>query len=1061
MLNKKTILIVDDSKTDRALHRHYIENDPEHQYQVLEAESTEEGLLIWHSCKPDILLVDLHLGNGNGTQILKVLHEDIYNDQKQKLLQNNIFKNVFRNNDDYVGVIPKLPVIMMTGSDRVRDAVDAMQAGAFDYLLKHEITQSSLLQSIRNLLAYLSLNEQLEQSQKRELIVSRIALKVRQNLILADICQAIATEVRQFLQADRTVIYKFNADCTRKIIAEAVIEPWTSCMNFMSDSACHIPEQAELERYIEGEILASSDIYNSNFSDCHVQMLTGFQVRANLVAPIILSDYTNKDDYTDETDYTDKADKDSCNLWGLLIVHQCDAPRNWRDCEIQFLHQVSTQLAIAIQQAQIYQDLQIVNHSLAQQVQERTEELMYKEKKLRSMVDNLPDAINIISDDGIYLESKQNEVRHHLFAGIGNIIGKSVFAVLPPEVADRKIIAIKAAIATGQTQCYEQTFNMDGDVHYEEVRIVKIDDYSVLCLARDVKERREAEMAIHNSEERFQKIMATVPGAIQIFIQRADGSSAFEYASPGFENINEITVEAALQNPNLIFQQIHPDDVDPFWQKVTESGKSLNALSHECRIITASGKTKWLQFNSQPERHINGDITWYGVVFDITTQKETEVDLAKAKELAESANRAKSDFLANMSHEIRTPMNGVLGMAQLLATTPLREDQRNFVKVILDSGDILLMIINDILDFSKIESGKLQLEQKEFNAIDAINSVCSLLSKQAFDKGINLQCHINNSGANHFIGDQGRLKQILINLIGNAIKFTQIGNVTIAYRNFPLGQQEKGSPSQPSQEMYQFEFMIADTGIGIASDRIDTLFKPFTQADASISRQYGGTGLGLAICKRIVELMGGYIWLESNGNIGGSPPANWQPNYSNMDQQGSTFYFTVQLPLAKPASTTSIAPSVIDDPEINGRDFPIKILLIEDNMFNQKIVQIMLQRLEYEIDVANNGEECLALLFAQGDAEPIINYDLVFMDVQMPVMDGITATKLIRQRSGSEVNPWIIALTADAMPDDYQTCLNAGMNDYISKPIDMKALKRSLSQFLSRRRQNENSKPSL
>ena len=225
MLTKKTILIVDDSRTDRALYRHYIEHDSENKYQFLEAESIEDGLLMWRSRQPDVLLIDLRLVDGSGMQILKTMQQEIYDEQQEKILQNNIFKNVIRKNDDYVGVIPKLPVIVITGSDHVRDAVDAMQAGAFDYLIKSEVTQSSLLQSIRNLYAYLVLNEQLEQSQKRELIVSRIALKVRQNLILNDICQAIAIEVRQFLQANRTVIYKFNADQTRKIIAESVIEP--------------------------------------------------------------------------------------------------------------------------------------------------------------------------------------------------------------------------------------------------------------------------------------------------------------------------------------------------------------------------------------------------------------------------------------------------------------------------------------------------------------------------------------------------------------------------------------------------------------------------------------------------------------------------------------------------------------------------------------------------------------------------------------------------------------------------------------------------------------------
>ena len=387
---------------------------------------------------------------------------------------------------------------------------------------------------------------------------------------------------------------------------------------------------------------------------------------------------------------------------------------------------------------------------------------------------------------------------------------------------------------------------------------------------------------------------------------------------------------------------------------------------------------------------------------ELAEHQQTEIALAHAKNLAEAASKAKSEFLANMSHEIRTPMNGVLGMAKLLSVTPLREDQKNFVQIILDSGDALLTVINDILDFSKIESGNLQLEQKEFNFEDTLNAVCNLLNKQASDKNINLQCHVNSINPTTVVGDSSRLRQILINLIGNAIKFTNQGYISISYNRKFI-----------AANTYEFRFSIADTGIGINCDSIHKLFKPFTQADASINRQFGGTGLGLAISKRLVELMGGTIWVESRGKVGGYPPSDWV--IRSNDNTGSTFYFTIILPVIAipPTITTNKSGSFLpDNNKISFEQFPIKILIVEDTILNQKIIVLMLQKLGCQADVVNDGSKCVAI-FSNQDSQT--TYDIIFMDVQMPVMDGLTATRAIRQ-SSLLTQPWIIALTADAMP---------------------------------------------
>ena len=402
-----------------------------------------------------------------------------------------------------------------------------------------------------------------------------------------------------------------------------------------------------------------------------------------------------------------------------------------------------------------------------------------------------------------------------------------------------------------------------------------------------------------------------------------------------------------------------------------------------------------------------------------------EIALAHAKEMAEASNAAKSAFLANMSHEIRTPMNGVIGMADLLATTKLTEDQRDYVQVIRDSGNALLTIINDILDFSKIESGMLKIERQPLFLEDIIKSVCELLSKQAKDKSLNIQYSINPEIAKELSGDASRIRQVLINLLGNAIKFTLQGHVEIS-----VASRVSSSNCDKSCELI---FTVADTGIGIEYEQLNLLFQPFTQADSSISRKYGGTGLGLAISKSLVELMGGTIWVETNGRIGGNPPDDWTFNSESIHMRGSKFYFTIMMETVSTRSSQTDINQVVQptlsplaQPNLPSANF--QVLIAEDNLVNQRILALFLESLGYSPKLANNGLEVLEAL----DQE---NYDVIFMDIQMPKVDGITATKKIRQDFKQQ--PWIVALTANALPEDRQLCLDAGMNDFITKPIQI------------------------
>ncbi|MEQ9553273.1 MAG: PAS domain S-box protein [Coleofasciculus sp. G3-WIS-01] len=598
---------------------------------------------------------------------------------------------------------------------------------------------------------------------------------------------------------------------------------------------------------------------------------------------------------------------------------------------------------------------------------------------------------------------------------------------------------------------------------------IRLPDGSTVGIGQDITERKQAELALQEREYRLRTLADNLPnGLIYQLVREPNGKFHFSYITAGIERLVGIKPEEIIQNASVLFNLIVDEDRQLNYQLNEESWRNLSLYEMQMRKRTASGDIRWSYVRSAPRRLADGRTVWDGIEIDITDLKKTEIELAKAKDAAEAANRAKSAFLASMSHELRTPLNGILGYAQILKPNPnLTQKQKDGIEIIYQCGQHLLTLINDILDLSKVEAGKLELYPEEFHFPSFIVGLCEIFRLKATQKDITFIYDAPTPIPQVIYGDEKRLRQVLMNLLSNAVKFTDKGSVTFTViveiittqdygieSKFTQGglshirasqetievtptptdstmagfeqrlsstdPQDRLNPPRHTQKLQKIRFQIEDTGIGMSSEDLEKIFLPFEQIKDS-SRRHEGTGLGLAITHKLVALMGSKIEVESSVGV------------------GSKFGFEVDLP-AVPASGEFILEKPMDM-IVGYSGAKRKILIVDDRWENCAVLKSILEPLRFEVQDATNGREGLEKAL---EWQP----DLILVDIVMPVMDGHQMTQQLRQLS-EFINTPIIAISANAFANNRVESLAAGCTDFLTKPIATTDLLQKIQVYLN------------
>lgn len=672
-----------------------------------------------------------------------------------------------------------------------------------------------------------------------------------------------------------------------------------------------------------------------------------------------------------------------------------------------------------------YEELEQENARLRKELDEQGRmnvRLATRQRYLEAVFHYAPDAIVTLDSSHRILE--WNPGAEKLFGYVGTEArGRDLDDLVSrPDVQDEALANTRKVLSGKTLEPLESVrYRKDGapvDVLASGAPIlIEGELHGVVAMYTDITKRKEAERALRESEERYRSLVDNALEGISV-----SQDDRFIWMNPRFVELWGHAREELTSRP--LFEFIHPEDRETVRERHYQRLHGYNPIPiYSFRVVTAQGDIRWLQI-SVARIFWEGGPAALSLYTDLSEQKKVELELLEAKHKAEEANKAKSEFLANMSHEIRTPLNGIMGMLQLLEDTELEEEQGMYLDYALMSSKGLLSVINDVLDLSRIEAGKLVIDEAVFDLESVVTMVLETVRPQAEQKSNTLQVSIDPEVPRSILGDPARLRQILFNLIGNAVKFTSKG--TIGIEVLPLeAKRPPGNPGlphcPPKHGGMPLLFIVSDTGMGIPEDKMKVIFNPFDQADGSITRKHGGSGLGLTIVKRLAELMGGGVSIDS------------------VMGRGTRVYLSIPF---VPASQDRARRDGQVARAAQAGLRPCKVLVVDDDKTSLKAQEHMLRKQGHQVRCAEDGWSALEMLQLEV-------FDCVFMDIQMPEIDGIEATKRIRSSQKDFKNIPIIAMTALAMKGDREKLLEAGMDDYIAKPVNMdevlEVLRRQLS----------------
>lgn len=841
------------------------------------------------------------------------------------------------------------------------------------------LQQAELYQQLRSELTERQrAQEVLQQQTERERLVAQIAQRVRQTLDLPEILQTTVTEVRQFLKTDRVFVYRFNPDLTGIVVVESVGEDWLPILDAQVEDLYFMETRGE--DYRQGRIQAVADIYTAGLTECHLDLLARFQVRANLAVPILQGEA----------------------LWGLLVANHCAAPRLWQQLEIDLLQQLATQVGIALQQAQLYKQ---ATTELADRQQAQAD-LQQAQSKLEALIGNISGMIYS------YLPARAGSPHRFLFASSGCY----ELCELEPETIVKNADAFVNLVHSDDLPAFQASvaravadfapWHWEGRIVTPSARLKWVQGSS--CPVRssegdvwhglliDITDRKQAEQALQESETRFRQMAETIE---DVFWISDLPDYRVIYVNPAFERLWQLEPAELYASPMAWIEAVHPEDRERV-RGLLQNFFLTGGFETEYRVVRPDGSVRWVRDRGFPILEGMGrPHRAAGIAEDITDRKAAEAQREEllqreqaARAAAERANRIKDEFLAILSHELRSPLNPILGWTKLMQNpnfSPAKIPEA--LATIERNVKLQTQLIDDLLDVAKILRGKLSMDVAPVSLVFAIESAIETVRTAAFAKSIELHPVLPEVGV--VTGDATRLQQIVWNLLSNAIKFTpKHGRVDIRL--------ERADD--------RAQISIADTGKGINPDFLPHIFESFRQEDASTTRKYGGLGLGLAIVRSLVEAHGGTIWADSPG-------------------EGLGATFTVQLPLLDAESEPSPAEELPQQElDLTG----IRVLSVDDDPDARQLLAVMLEQYGAEVLTVASAAEVLACL---DSFQP----DLLVSDIGMPGVDGYALIQQIRSLpSGSSSQLPAIALTAYARDEDGQKALAKGFQQHISKPID-------------------------